>query len=255
MSRTDMAGAVVAVTGAGSGIGRATAILAAEAGASGLVLCDIDADRLHETVDQVRANGTNAQPIIGSVAEAELPDQMVALAVETFGRLTCAVNNAGVRGDLMSIRDLSDDSWREVLDVNLTGVFRCVRAQLRHMMDLGSGSIVNIASAGVNRATKRMAAYTASKTGVVGLTKVAALEAGSRGVRVNAVCPGRTDTPMLGAQTVTESAHRAWFTEGIPLSRLGAPEEVAQAVVWLLSDAASFVNGTAITVDGGRSAG
>ncbi len=252
LTRSD---AVVLITGAGSGIGRAAALLAAEAGAAGLVLCDLRDDGLRETAETVRALGTEVRSMTGSVTEPGLADELVALAVSSFGRLDGAINNAGVRGSLAPLTDVTDDDWDEVIGVNLTSVFRCVRAQLRHMTARGSGSIVNIASAGANRATKRMGPYTAAKTGVVGLTRVAALEAGPSGVRVNAVCPGRTDTPMLGAPTVTDPTHQAWFTEGIPLGRLGQPAEVAAAAVWLLSDAASFVNGTTITVDGGRSAG
>lgn len=250
-----MKDAVVVITGAGSGIGRQAALLAAQRGAEGLVLCDLDAAGLEATADGARGAGAAVEVVVGSIAESGVPERLVATAVERHGRLTAAINNAGVRGPMTPLVDSTDESWAEVLDINLAAVFRCVRAQLRQMFEQGAGSIVNISSASVHRATASMAAYTASKHGVIGLTRVAALEAGPLGVRVNAVCPGRTDTPMLGADIVKELKGEDWFTEGIPLGRLGEPHEVAEAALWLASDAASFVNGTTITADGGRSVG
>jgi NAD(P)-dependent dehydrogenase (short-subunit alcohol dehydrogenase family) len=250
-----LADKVVAVTGAGSGIGRATAILAADEGAAGVVVTDRDGEGLAQTLAEIDARGVASASLLAPIDEAAAPVKFVALAVERFGRLDAAVNNAGIRGRLATIDEIDDDLWEEVLQVNLGSVMRCVRAELRQMYEQGSGAIVNVASAVLFGFQGQLAPYVASKAGVVGLTKVAALEAGPRGVRVNAVCPGRTDTPLFNAHARGDGPPMEKLVAAIPLGRMAAPVELAEAMAWLCSDRSSFVNGEVMVVDGGRTVG
>jgi NAD(P)-dependent dehydrogenase (short-subunit alcohol dehydrogenase family) len=252
MSRSLLADKVVAVTGAGSGIGRATAILAADEGAAGIVLTDRDADGLAQTLADIEARGMQAASLVASIDDPAAPDDLVALAVERFGRLDAAVNNAGIRGRLATIDEIDDDLWEEVLRVNLDSVLRCVRAEVRQMYAQGSGAIVNVASAVLFGFQGQLAPYAASKAGVVALTKVAAVEAGPRGVRVNVVCPGRTDTPLFNAHARGDGPPLEKLVSAIPLGRMAAPIELAESMIWLCSDRSSFVNGEVLVVDGGR---
>jgi NAD(P)-dependent dehydrogenase (short-subunit alcohol dehydrogenase family) len=245
-------GKVVAVTGAASGIGRATAVLAAQSGARGLVLVDLAEDALADAAAEVTAAGVAVDTVTGSVADVATADAIVARAVERFGALDAAVNAAGVMGDAKEIVDYSDDAFDRIVDVNVRGVFRCMRAQLRQMYAQGSGSIVNIASASVFGVHTELGPYVMSKSAVIGMTKVAAKEAGRRGVRVNAVCPGLTDTAMARASMQHRPA-TADIAAAIPLGRIGRPGELAAAITWLSSDGASFTNGAVLVVDGGRS--
>jgi NAD(P)-dependent dehydrogenase (short-subunit alcohol dehydrogenase family) len=180
-----------------------------------------------------------------------MPDHIVRTAVTEFGRLDVAINNAGISGAQATIDEASDELFDEVIDVNLAATFRCMRAQLRQMYAQGSGSIVNIASASVFGVVPGLAAYVASKSGVIGLSNVAAKEAGPRGVRVNVVAPGRTLTPLFEANLDTPEKMAAAVAP-IPLGRLADPSELADAIVYLGSRRSSFVNGTVLTVDGGR---
>jgi NAD(P)-dependent dehydrogenase (short-subunit alcohol dehydrogenase family) len=252
MSTGLVADKVVAVTGAGSGIGRATAILAADEGAAGVVVTDCDGDGLARTLAAIDERGVETASLVAPIDEGDAPDQLVATAVERFGRLDAAVNNAGIRGRLATIDDIDDELWDEVLDVNLRSVFRCVRAELQQMYRQGSGAIVNVASAAVFGVPRQLAPYVASKAGLVALTKVAALEAGSHGVRVNVVCPGRTDTPLFNAHARGDGPPLEDLLAAIPLGRMASPVELAQAMVWLCSDRSSFITGDALVVDGGR---
>jgi len=252
MSSSLLADKVVVVTGAGSGIGRATAILAADEGAAGVVVTDRDADGLGQTVAEIGARGVATESLVASIDQGGAPDELVALAVKTFGRLDAAVNNAGIRGRLATIDEVDDDLWDEVIRVNLHSVMRCVRAQLRQMYAQGSGAIVNVASAVLFGFQGQLAPYVASKAGVVGLTKVAALEAGPKGVRVNVVCPGRTDTPLFNAHASGDGPPKEKLVAAIPLGRTAAPVELADALLWLCSERSSFVNGEVLVVDGGR---
>ena len=179
-------------------------------------------------------------------------DDVVGRAVVAYGRLDAAVNAAGTEGATAPLHECSDDEFDRVLALNLRAVFRAVRAQLRQMYDQGSGSIVNVASASVFGVHAVMAPYIVSKAGVVALSRVAAKEAGPRGVRVNAVCPGLTETPMLRRSIADRPASTGAIAEHIPLGRVGRPDELAEAIVWLCSDRSSFTNGTALVVDGGR---
>jgi NAD(P)-dependent dehydrogenase (short-subunit alcohol dehydrogenase family) len=248
----ELEGKVVAVTGAASGIGRATAMLAARSGARGLVLADLAADGLSDAAAEVAAAGALVETVTGSVADVATAGAIVARAVDRFGSLDAAVNAAGTMGQAAELTDYPDDTFKMVFDVNVHGVFGCLRAQLRQMYRQGSGCVVNIASASVFGVHAELGPYVASKAAVVAMTKVAAKEAGRRGVRVNAVCPGLTDTAMLRESMQVRPA-TSDIAAAIPLGRVGRPDEIAQAIVWLWSDAASFANGAVLVVDGGRS--
>jgi NAD(P)-dependent dehydrogenase (short-subunit alcohol dehydrogenase family) len=243
---------VIAVTGAGSGIGRATALLAATEGATALVLADRDAAGLKETAADAGAQGPQVDCVVGEITDSEGPDEIVRAAVASFGRLDAAVNNAGIRGVLSELHDCDDSIFDEVIDINLRAVFRCMRAELRQMYAQGGGSIVNVASAAIFGVSQQLAPYVASKMGVVSLTKVASKEGGPHGVRANVVCPGRTDTPLLATH------HNSGFTTApeaikpIPIGRLGTPSELAEVIIFLCSDRSSFVTGATFVADGGR---
>jgi NAD(P)-dependent dehydrogenase (short-subunit alcohol dehydrogenase family) len=245
-------GKVVAVTGAASGIGRATALLAARSGARGLVLADQAADALSDAAAEVAAAGGQVETVTGSVTDAATAGAIVTRAVDRFGSLDAAVNAAGTMGEAAEFADYPDDTFNRVIDVNVRGVFHCLRAELLQMYEQGAGCIVNIASASVFGVHAELGPYVASKAAVVAMTKVAAKEAGRRGVRVNAVCPGLTDTAMLRESMQLRPA-TSDIAAAIPLGRVGRPEEIAQAIAWLWSDAASFANGSVLVVDGGRS--
>src|SRR5262245_53358781 len=245
-------GKVALVTGAGSGIGRATAVAFAAAGAK-VVVSDVAVDGGHETVARINGAGGEATFVRADVSVAHDAAALVHAAVEAYGRLDYAHNNAGIEGSAArgtAFHEYPEAVWDEVLRINLTGVWLCMKAELAQMLAQGGGAIVNTASvAGLVGGAGP--AYTASKHGVVGLTKTAALAYAQRGVRVNAVCPGIVRTPMLERVFAgrPEAEERALAAE--PVGRFAAPEEVAAAVVWLCSDAASFVTGVALPVDGG----
>jgi NAD(P)-dependent dehydrogenase (short-subunit alcohol dehydrogenase family) len=186
------------------------------------------------------------------VSSADDANAAVRATVERFGRLDCAVNNAGVRGSACDITDVTDEQWDEVMAVNLSGLFRCLRAELQQMADHRRGSVVNIASGAVFGVTPQLSPYIASKYGVVGVTRSAAREMGKHGIRVNAVCPGRIDTPMLRIHAETAGIDPAAQVAPIALGRLGQPSELAEAILWLCSDSSSFVTGHILVADGGR---
>jgi NAD(P)-dependent dehydrogenase (short-subunit alcohol dehydrogenase family) len=241
-------GKVVLVTGAASGIGLASAAALAREGAL-VMLSDVDEQVGKDVAAKIRSEGGETLFRAADVTDEAQVEALVAESVASFGRLDAALNNAGVLGPLGAVADLALDDWRRTLDVNLTGVFLCMKHELRAMRKAGRGAIVNTASAAGVLATPSMAAYTASKHGLLGLTKTAALENARAGVRVNAILPGAVDTPMLDILArgpVGEQAIRA----NQPGGRPGTPEEIAEAVVWLCSDRASFVSGTSLAVDG-----
>ncbi|HVB79760.1 MAG TPA: SDR family oxidoreductase, partial [Candidatus Binataceae bacterium] len=178
-------------------------------------------------------------------------ETLVAFAVKTFGRLDCAVNNAGIQGEIVATVDCSEENWDRIIGINLKGVFLCLKYELRQMLSQGSGAIVNTASNFGLVGSAQMPAYSASKHGVVGLTKTAALEVAQRGIRVNAVCPGPTLTPLAqGAIDLDPSIPDAIMSR-LPIARWGTAEEVAEAITWLCSDAARLVVGAILPVDGG----
>lgn len=243
-------GKVALVTGAGSGIGRASALAFEQEGA-GTVVADISAEGGEETVRLIRAAGGEAHCVRVDVANADDVEGMVRRAVDLFGRLDYAHNNAGLAGRGGLTHECPEDVWAHVLAVNLTGVWLCMKDEIAAMLARGDGgAIVNTASvAGLVGGVASN--YVASKHGVVGLTKNAALEYARRRIRVNAVCPGVIDIPMVAATFASDPGREARFRASEPIGRFGTPEDVAAAPVWLCSDAASFVTGVALPVDGG----
>ena len=244
-------GKVALVTGGGSGIGKASALALAREGAR-VVVSDIDIDGGRATVNAIESAGGHAIFIKADVSQRADVEAMVSRTIEVYGQLDCAFNNAGIEGAVgVSISDCPEDNWDRVIDINLKGVWLCMKYELAHMLNQGGGSIVNTASvAGLVGGTFG-AAYYASKHGVVGLTKAAAIEYGKSNIRVNAVCPGVIRTEMAERILNDNRAVEGAITAQHPLGRLGTPAEVADAVVWLSSDEASFITGQAIAVDGG----
>jgi A-factor type gamma-butyrolactone 1'-reductase (1S-forming) len=246
-------GKTVMVTGAASGIGRATCLLAAEEGARGIVATDRDNDGLVSLETELKARGTDSTVVAGELNDAELASRLVGEATATFGGFDAAVNNAGIRGTLLPLAEMDDAVFEQVIDVNLRSVYRCMRAQLPHLYARGGGSIVNVASATLFGASAGLGPYAASKMGVLGLSKVASKEAGPFNVRVNVVAPGRTNTPLFRSHALGDSPEdAAALVAPIPLGRFAEPIELAQAIVFLCSDRASFITGSTLVVDGGR---
>ena len=246
---SELDGKAALVTGGGSGLGRASALAFARAGA-GVTIADVDADGGKETQALVGEAGGEADFVRADVTDADDVVAMVEAAVARWGRLDCAVNNAGTTGASAPTVEYTLEDWNRTIALNLTGVFLCMRTEIPAMLERG-GAIVNMASGAGLVGFAGLPAYVASKHGVVGLTRAAALEYAKHGIRVNAVCPGSTRTPMLeGFMGGDENVERM-MTRSVPLGRLGRPEEIAEAVVWLCSDAASFVVGHALAVDGG----
>jgi NAD(P)-dependent dehydrogenase (short-subunit alcohol dehydrogenase family) len=243
-------GKVALVTGAGSGIGRATAQAFARVGAK-VVIADVVPLGGEETVRLIEAEGGEATFIKTDVSKAAEVEALVQKAVETYGHLDYAHNNAGIEGAQASTVDCTEDCWDRTIDINLKGVWLCMKYEIPEMLKNHGGAIVNTSSVAGLVGFANLPAYTATKHGVAGLTKVAALEFAKQGVRVNAVCPGVIRTPMIERFTADNPEAEAQFTAGEPIGRLGTPEEIAKAVVWLCSDEASFVTGAAIPVDGG----
>ena len=243
-------GKVALVTGAGSGIGRATALVFAREGAK-VVVSDIVVAGGQETVQQIEAAGGEAIFVKADVSQAADVETLIAKTVETYGRLDCAFNNAGIEGGMKLTIDCTKEEFDRTIAVNLTGVWLCMKYEIQQMLSQGSGAIVNTASAAGLVGFPSLPDYVASKHGVVGLTKTAALEYAKSGIRVNAVCPGVIQTPMVerGAQLSPGFDELALSME--PVGRFGQPAEVGEAVVWLCSDAASFVTGHPMVVDGG----
>jgi NAD(P)-dependent dehydrogenase (short-subunit alcohol dehydrogenase family) len=245
-----VAGKVALVTGGGSGIGRETALLFAAEGAR-VYVTDVDEGRARETVETIRAAGGTAESQRVDVTEEAQVDAMVRGCVERLGGLDCALNNAGVSGPAGPLDQVSLGDWSRTLAVNLTGVFLCLKHEIPVMRGRGGGAIVNMSSGAGWIATPGLAPYCASKHGVLGLTKTAAVENARTGVRVNAVCPGSTDTPMLRGAMAQGEQVAAMIRASMPIGRLGRPQEIAEAVVWLCSDRASLVTGATMGVDGG----
>ena len=248
----EWAGRSVLVTGGGSGIGAACGMALGKAGAMVLV-ADLAAEAAEAVTERIRATGGTAVAVAGNVRSAADAEAMVALAVERFGRLDAAVNNAGVAMDPRATADVPEDDWLRIVDVNLNGVFRCMAAEIRAMLPNRRGSIVNIASVLGTVGAAGLAPYVASKHGVIGLTRAAALDYARKGLRINAVCPGYIDTPMVHAEEGWPE-REAYLARLHPMARLGTDAEVVELILFLLSDRAGFMTGGVHTVDGGYTA-
>jgi NAD(P)-dependent dehydrogenase (short-subunit alcohol dehydrogenase family) len=244
-------GKVALVTGGAMGIGKTTAQIFAREGAR-IAVVDIATEKGEETVRLIKEAGGDALFIKCDVTNSKDVGAMVKKIVDTYGRLDCAFNNAGIAIP-GTTAECSEEDWDRVLGVNLKGVWLCMKCEISQMLTQGSGAIVNTSSAGGLIGTPGIAAYTASKHGVVGITRTAALELVTTGIRVNAVCPGSVPTPMLDP-VVNHPEMKATLESKHPMGRFATTEEVAEAVLWLCSDRASYVTGVAFPVDGGVTA-
>ncbi len=241
---------VALVTGGGSGIGRASALTFAREGAK-VVVVDVVVDGGEETIGMIKKAGGEAIFVKADVSKAAEVEAMVNRAVEAYGRLDCTHNNAGIEGVLATTAECREEDWDRVIAINLKGVWLCMKYEIPQILKQGGGSIVNTASGAGLIGFPQLPVYVASKHGVVGLTKTAALEYAKLGIRVNAVCPGVINTPMIERVTSGQSEVTEMMVASEPVGRMGKPEEIAEAVVWLSSEAASFVTGHAMSVDGG----
>ena len=275
-----LAGKVALITGGASGIGRAAALTFAREGAR-VVVADVDADGGGHTVALVQQQGGDALFVRCDVTQEADVDALIAAAVSAYGRLDCAFNNAGVEGDIAATAESTRANWDQVIAVNLTGVWLCVRAEIRQMLRQGgSGAIVNTASVGGLVAERGLVAYAAAKGGVIQITRTVAAEYARQGIRCNSVCPGVIETPMIDrtfdkmdvgamaagavrsplARNLANRVIRSRPVRKImansmhPVGRVGQPEEIAEAALWLCSDSAAFVTGHNLVVDGGMTA-
>lgn len=243
-------GKVAIVTGGASGIGRASAVKLAAQGAK-LVVSDLNEDGGQETVAMIQSAGGEATYIPCNVTQSAEVQALVQGTIDTYGGFDIAVNNAGIANIQNRIHEIDEDQWDRVINVNLKGVWLCMKYEIPHLITRGGGSIVNMASLSGLVGTAYGADYCASKHGVIGLTKSAAVEYVRQGIRVNAVCPGFIDTPMVEGVIDRNPAMDSLTKKWSPMKRRGVPDEVADAVVYLAGDTSSFVNGIVLPVDAG----
>jgi NAD(P)-dependent dehydrogenase (short-subunit alcohol dehydrogenase family) len=250
-----MIGRSALLTGTSSGIGRATAIAFGRERAN-VVLASRTRDRDEATAELVRAAGGTALVVPTDISQPDEVRRAVDAVVEAYGRLDCAVNNAAIVGAPATTATQDEDEWSRVIETNLTGTWLCLKYELRQMLEQqGGGSIVNVASAGGLVAAPGMPAYSASKAGVIGITRTAAVENAAMGIRVNALCPGPVETSMTLAMAELGGPSAADMAQVIPARRVGQPEEIAATALFLCSDAAAFITGVALAADGGMVAG
>jgi NAD(P)-dependent dehydrogenase (short-subunit alcohol dehydrogenase family) len=246
----EFVGKVVLVTGGASGIGRAAALGFARKEAK-VVVADLDVKNGEETVRRIKEPGGEAIFVKANVSQEADMELMVKKTVETYGRLDCAFNNAGIHKVFVSTIDFTQADWNEIIDVNLKSVWLCMKYEIPQMLKQGKGAIVNTSSAAGLIAAPSNPAYPASKHGVVGLTKSTAIEFARKGIRVNCVCPGPTRTGMHDSLVAVAPQMVEMMNTRVPMGRIGEPEEVAAAAIWLCSDEASYITGHALPVDGG----
>lgn len=252
MPETHFSGKTVLITGGGSGIGRATASAFARGGAT-VVIGDLNLGAAQESANLIRESHGNAIPLKVEVSDAASVDALMRRIAKDFGRLDIAVNNAGIAPPPLPTADTPEADFDRVIEVNLKGVWLCMKAEIPLLLATGAGSIVNTASVLGLVGIRHAAPYVAAKHGVIGLTKSAALEYAAQGLRINAVCPGVIATPLTTDRSA--SSEQAAATVALhPIGRLGTADEVAEAIVWLASPRASFATGTALVIDGGWSA-
>ncbi len=245
-------GKIAVITGGGSGIGRASALKLAENGVK-IGVSDIDPTNAQETADMIIQAGGEAIAMACDVTNTQQVEAMVNQTAETFGGLHIALNNAGVGGFMTPVDKLEENIWDQTINVNLKGVWLCMKHEVPHILKSGGGSIINVASLAGLIGFRANAVYAASKHGVIGLTKSAALEYARLGLRVNAICPGFTETPMVTDMVEQVPKMGEATVKSSPMRRLGRVEEIADAVVYLAGDTSSFVNGHSLTLDGGAS--
>ena len=238
------------VTGAASGIGRASAVAFSREGAK-VAVVDIQADAGNDTVEGIRQAGGEALFVPCDVTDAGQVSSVVEQCVKVFGRIDCAMNCAGVLGEMAATDECTEENFDRVMRINLRGVWLCMKYEIRQMLQQGGGAIVNMASNAGMQGTATLPAYAASKAGVVSLTQTAALEFAAKGIRINCINPGLIRTAMVEKQLQTNPEKVQEYSQLHPIGRIGTPEEIAEAVVWLCSDAASFVVGHPMNVDGG----
>jgi len=243
-------GKTALITGAATGIGRAAALLFAREGAC-VLASDVDRAQGESTVAEIRAAGHEAEFAAADVADEAAVAAMVDRCIARFGRIDCAVNNAGIAGPTAALHEVSFADWNRTIATNLGGVFLCMKHEIAAMRTKGGGAIVNTSSGAGVVAAPGMAPYCASKHGILGLTKTAAVENAPFGIRINAICPGATDTPMMQATLAIDPGVRKMILKSLPGGRMGEAAEIAEAALWLCSDRASFVSGAALVVDGG----
>jgi NAD(P)-dependent dehydrogenase (short-subunit alcohol dehydrogenase family) len=254
MPDNEYAGKTVFITGAGSGIGRATAVAFAASGAN-VVTTDIDLDSATATAGLIKDQGGRALAVRCNVTSSN--DIVAALdaTIDAFGQLDIAFNNAGIEQPVAPLADISEDDWDRLVAVNLKSVYLCMKHQIPLLLKAGGGSIVNTSSGAGVIGIRGQSAYTAVKHGVIGMTKSAALDYAATGIRINAICPGIIETPMMGRFSGGTPEGRERVIAQEPVGRMGRPEEIASAVQWLSSDLGAFTTGHALVIDGGQTVG
>lgn len=247
---------VVLVTGAANGIGRASAFKFAEEGAAGLILADIDGDHGQTVAEQIaEKHGCEVFFVRGDVSNEAHNKDLVDLAKSKFGRLDIAFNNAGIEGDTATLADYSVETFDKLISINLRGVFLGMKYQIPKMVEQGGGVILNMASVAGLKGFPTLAPYSASKHAVIGLSKSASLEYAEQNIRINVVCPGAIDTPMIHRIAHDDPEQESAYKALQPMGRFGTPEEIADFAAWICSDDAAFVTGACVPVDGGIMAG